>query len=231
MEQLQQGLVSQLENPIAFDIPLFGGIPVAQSVVVSWVVMALAVALSAALTRRLDLRPGRGQVMLEWLVGGIDAFCRDALGPRGRAYAAWLGTVGIFLGLANLVGVLSLPPPTKDVNVTAALAITSTALIYGGQFRAHGLVGGLRRFAQPMGILLPINVLEIVIRPLSLCMRLFGNVLGSFVVMELMKHVLPVVAPAVLSIYFDLFDGLIQAIVFVFLTALFLADAVEEEDA
>jgi len=70
-------------------------------------------------------------------------------------------------------------------------------------------------------------VLEIVIRPLSLCMRLFGNVLGGFVVMELIKLLVPVFVPVVFSCYFDIFDGLIQAFVFVFLTALFIKEATE----
>ena len=84
-------------------------------------------------------------------------------------------------------------------------------------------------FAEPMPIILPINILEIFIRPLSLCMRLFGNVLGSFVVMELLKLVVPAVLPAFCSMYFDIFDGLIQAYVFVFLTALFIKEATETE--
>ena len=79
----------------------------------------------------------------------------------------------------------------------------------------------------PMAILTHINILEIFIRPLSLCMRLFGNVLGAFVIMELVTLVVPVGVPAILSLYFDVFDGLIQAYVFVFLTSLYIAEAVE----
>ena len=68
---------------------------------------------------------------------------------------------------------------------------------------------------------------QIFIKPLSLCMRLFGNVLGSFVIMELLKMVVPAIVPAVFSCYFDIFDGLIQAYVFVFLTGLFIKEATE----
>ena len=80
---------------------------------------------------------------------------------------------------------------------------------------------------EPMPSMLPINILELVIKPLSLCMRLFGNVLGAFVVMELIKLIVPVGLPVVFSFYFDVFDGLIQAYVFVFLTSLFMAEAME----
>lgn len=78
-----------------------------------------------------------------------------------------------------------------------------------------------------MAVMLPLNILELFIKPLSLCMRLFGNVLGAFVVMELIKLVVPVGIPVVFSFYFDVFDGLIQAYVFVFLTSLFMAEAME----
>ena len=76
----------------------------------------------------------------------------------------------------------------------------------------------------------PLNVLEIGIRPLSLCMRLFGNVLGAFVVMKLIEHVCGLIIPMVFSMYFDVFDGLIQAYVFVFLTSLFMAEGMEVEE-
>ena len=82
-------------------------------------------------------------------------------------------------------------------------------------------------FAEPMAVIAPINVMEVFIRPLSLCMRLFGNVLGAFVIMELIKMVIPVGVPLVFSFYFDIFDGLIQAYVFVFLTSLFIKEAIE----
>ena len=85
----------------------------------------------------------------------------------------------------------------------------------------RGSLGLQRGFS---GYYLP---LEIFIKPLSLCMRLFGNVLGSFVIMELLKMVVPAIVPAVFSCYFDIFDGLIQAYVFVFLTGLFIKEATE----
>ena len=76
-------------------------------------------------------------------------------------------------------------------------------------------------------IVTPINILELFTRPLSLCMRLFGNVLGAFVIMELIKIAVPVVLPSVLCVYFDIFDGLLQAYVFVFLTSLYIGEEIE----
>ena len=71
------------------------------------------------------------------------------------------------------------------------------------------------------------NILELGIRPLSLCMRLFGNVLGATVIMELIKMAVPMFIPALASLYFDFFDGLIQAYVFIFLTSLYIKEATE----
>lgn len=81
-----------------------------------------------------------------------------------------------------------------------------------------------------MAIMTPINIMELGIRPLSLCMRLFGNVLGAFVVMKLIEQVCGLIVPMVFSMYFDVFDGLIQAYVFVFLTSLFMAEGMEQHE-
>ena len=209
---------------------MLGGIPVADSVVVTWIIMALLAALSLLLTRKLSVRsPGKVQTALEWAVQLLNDFVRSNLGAHWRPFAPWLGTVALYIGLSNLIGILGLTPPTKDISVTAALAIMSMLLIYGAQFRYNGLLGGLKKFAEPMPLLLPINLMEMAIRPLALCMRLFGNILGAFIIMEMLKFLVPVILPAVFSIYFDLFDGLIQTVVFVFLTTLFTGEGIQEE--
>jgi len=136
-------------------------------------------------------------------------------------------SVAIYIGIANLIGLLGFKPPTKDMNVTVALAFMSIILIEVSGVRKKGTKGWIKSFAEPMPIVLPINILEVFIKPLSLCMRLFGNVLGSFVIMELIKIIVPPIIPAVFSCYFDIFDGLIQAYVFVFLTALFIKEATD----
>lgn len=230
LTNIQTTLASELENETAFTIPAFGGIPVAQSVLVTWILMAIIMVAVLLATRKLKPdHPGRVQSVVEMAVDFMNRFTKENIGRHWRSFAPWLGTVAFYLAFANLSGILGLTPPTKDLSVTAALAITSVVLIYGGSFRFLGLRGGLHKFVEPLPLLLPINVMEIAIRPLSLCMRLFGNILGAFVIMELIKALVPVVVPAVFSLYFDIFDGLIQAIVFIFLTTLFTGEALEEE--
>lgn len=230
MDAFKQTLLEALETPIAFTIPLFGGIPVAQSVLVSWIILAACMALTLALTRNLRLeRPGKLQIALESAVGFLNGFTKEQLGNRWRAFAPYLGTVAIYIALCNTIGLFGLASPTKDISVTAALALMSMALIYGAQFYYNGLLGGLRHFARPLPLLIPINLMEVAVRPLALCMRLFGNVLGAFLIMEMLKFLVPAVLPAIFSLYFDLFDGLIQTIVFVFLTTLFTAEGIRDE--
>lgn len=231
LEAFKESLLQELENKTAFTIPLLGGIPVADSVVVTWIVMAVLLALSLVLTRNLRVRsPGRVQAALEWAVQFLNSFVKTNIGTHWRPFAPWLGTVALYIGVSNLIGIFGLTPPTKDISVTAALAVMSMLLIYGAQFRYNGPLGGLKKFAEPMPLLLPINLMEVVIRPLALCMRLFGNILGAYIIMEMLKFVAPAVLPAVFSIYFDLFDGLIQTVVFVFLTTLFTGEGIKEEE-
>lgn len=227
MEAMRDELLSRLDNKIAFTIPAFGGIPVPESVVVTWGIMAFLVIISILCTRKLKKIPGKPQLVLEMFVGFINNFTKNTIGEHWKAFAPYFGTIGLYIGCANLIGMFGITPPTKDLNVTAALSIMSALLIYGASFRYKGLKGGLHKFLEPMPLLAPINIMEIIIRPLSLCMRLFGNVLGSFIIMELIKLAVPPIVPMALSMYFDVFDGIIQTIVFVFLTALFTQEALE----
>lgn len=205
-----------------------GPLVVPESVVVTWGIMILLVGLSILLTRRLrEEKPGKAQLVLEWFVSFINGFAQESLGEHGKAFAPYLGTIGLYIACANLSGLAGVTPPTKDLNVTAALSLMSMFLIYGSSFYFKGLKGGLHKFVEPMPLLLPINLMEVAIRPLSLCMRLFGNVLGSFVIMELIKILAPLIIPIPFSLYFDVFDGMIQTIVFVFLTTLFVAETIE----
>ena len=155
------------KSHIAFEIPLFGGIPVPESAVVSWAIIVVLTLLAIWLTHGLRKRPGRKQIAAEMLVGFINNFCRDTLGDKLLAhFAPYLGTVGLYLALANMAGLFGVTPPTKDLNVTAGLAIMSALLIYGSQFRFHGLRGGLKKFSEPVSVVTPLNIMEIGIRPL-----------------------------------------------------------------
>lgn len=220
--------MEELNCETVFTIPVLGGIDIGESVVVTWIIMAVLVLLSVLLTRNLKVQnPGKVQLLLETGVTALHNMVSEMVGEQGRRYVPYLMTVLIYIGFANIIGLFGFKPPTKDLTVTIALAVMSIVLIEYAGIYARGIKGWVKSFAQPVAIMTPFNILEIVIKPLSLCMRLFGNVLGAFVIMELIKQVIPVVVPVPFSLYFDLFDGLIQAYVFVFLTSLFIKEAVE----
>ena len=225
MGNLGQALREELNCESVFTI---GGIGIYESVVVTWIIMAVVLLLSLILTRNLKVEhPGKRQLLLEQAVTSLEGITEGILGADGKRYAAYLTSVLMYLGIANLIGILGFKPPTKDLNVTAALAIMSIVLIEYAGIHQKCVMRWLKCFAESISCVAPINVLELFIKPLSLCMRLFGNVLGAFVIMELIEYIMPVGLPVVFSMYFDIFDGLIQAYVFVFLTGLFIKEAME----
>lgn len=227
-DTLGKELLNQLNCETVFTIPVFGGIKIDEAVVVTWIIMAGLTLVSIILTRNLKVdNPGKVQLLLESTVEGANNFFEDIVGENGRQYIPYLITVGLFIGVSNLIGLLGFKPPTKDMNVTAALALMSIILIEYAGIHRKGPLKWVKNFTKPIAIITPINILEVFIRPLSLCMRLFGNVIGAFVVMELIKKLIPIAIPVAFSCYFDIFDGLIQAYVFVFLTSLFISEAIE----
>ena len=228
MEQIANELLEELNCDTAFTLPIFGGIEVAESVVITWVIMAFMLILAICMTRNLKVQnPGKRQVILETAVCGLQNMVKGIIGEEGAGYVPYLVTVIVYIGISNIIGLFGMKPPTKDLNVTGALAIMSIILIEYSGIHAKGVKRWAKSFAEPVAVVAPLNVLEIFIRPLSLCMRLFGNVLGAFVVMELLKIIMPAILPIPFSLYFDIFDGLIQAYVFVFLTSLFIKEAIE----
>ena len=225
MNELTAALKEELNVDTAFTLPIFGGIDIPESIAVSWGIMAFLVIVSILLTRNLKVNHiSKRQAILETAVVTMDNFFKDLLGEAGKQYVPYLITVALYIACSNLIGIIGLKPPTKDLNVTAALAIMSIVLIEYSGIHAKGGKRFVHSLAEPIALMTPMNILEIAIRPTSLCMRLFGN---AFVIIELIKLVVPVFVPAIFSLYFDLFDGLIQTYVFVFLTSLFMKETME----
>ena len=205
-----------------FDIPFF------ESTVVGWIIIGIVLILCLIFGTNLKVKNiSKRQAIAEKIVTGLENLVGGMVGHEAKGYVPYLLAVLLFLGFSNMAGIFGLKPPTKDLNVTATLAVMSILLVQFANIKAHGPWGWIKSFAAPIAVVTPINILELVIKPLSLCMRLFGNVLGAFVIMELIKSVVPVGVPAVLSLYFDLFDGLLQAYVFVFLTSLYIKEVLE----
>lgn len=225
---LSDVLKEELNCKTVFTIPVGNGIPVFESVVVTWVIIAVLLILSLILTRNLKvMNPGKRQLLLEAGIDAMRKFFRGILGEEGDIYIPYMMTVVIYLGVANVSGIFGVKPPTKDLNVTLALALMSMFLIEYCGIHKKGLKGFFRSFLDPIPVMLPMNIMEVAIRPTALCFRLFGNILGGFVVMALVEFVCPAVLPIPFSLYFDFFDGFIQAYIFVFLTSMFMRETMD----
>lgn len=228
-KELQEQL--NIEEVFGFDAGSFH-IGFDEGTVVSWIIIAVMAVVAFLLTRNLKVQGNisKRQLLLEMAYEKAEAFFKTIMGPKVEKYIPWLMSLGLFIGISNMIGLVGLKPPTKSMQVTAAMAITSIVLVEYSAFKDKGIIGRLKGFTKPVSIVTPINILEVFTKPLSLCMRLFGNIIAAFTIMELVKCVpfLKVGFPAVFSLYFDLFDGLLQAYIFCFLTAIYLEESVEE---
>jgi F-type H+-transporting ATPase subunit a len=226
-----------------FTLTLFGlKIPVTETVIVSWAVMAILIVASLLLTRKLREIPAGPQAVLEAAVEFLNNFAKNQFGSWAKHLAPYIGSLFLFLMTANIIGVLSpvevefgghkfeplftIRPPTTDIGVTAALAAMSIILLLFFGFAARGFGGWFKRLLYPIPVMLPFNIMEFGTRLASLTLRLFGNILGGYVLMRLIEGLLPVALPMICSLYFDFFDGMLQAAIFVFLTSLYISEAV-----
>jgi F-type H+-transporting ATPase subunit a len=237
------------------------GIPITDTILTMWIIMAILIAFAYVLGRKLELVPSKIQNFGEVLVDSLNGISKDAIGHHWRGFAPYIGTIALFLGVSNIISIFnilpnwheiskipgfesvaafpqySLRPPAKDINVTAAMAIMSIILVIGASLKYRKLSGFIKSFFEPVPFLFPFKILEYFIKPLSLCLRLFGNILAAFTIMELIyfasksfiMFIVPAVIPSMFSVYFDLFDGLLQAYIFSFLTSLYIGEAIEEE--
>ena len=233
-----------LEIKTIFTLSVFGfKIPITETVIISWAVMLILIAASLILVRRLKEIPAGPQAILETGVEFLNNFAKNQFGAFAKHLSPYIGTLFLFILTANIIGVLTpfeikafgrefvppfmIRPPTRDINVTAALALISILLVLVMGFAARGVAGWFKHLLHPLPMMLPFNIMEYAIRVFSLALRLFGNILGGFVLMHLLEGLFPIVLPMVFSLYFDFFDGAIQAVIFVFLTSLYISEAVK----
>ena len=162
MEELSKDMIGALNNKAY----VIGGLNIPESVIITWCIMAFLVIVSILFTRNLKIVPSKPQMVVEAIVGFINNFFTELLGERGKKYIPYLGTVLIYLGVANTIGLFGITPPTKDINMTTALALMSILLIEGSGIYEKGIKKWLHHFVEPIPIVAPINVLEVFIRPI-----------------------------------------------------------------
>ncbi len=213
-----------LEAPrIMFQV---GPIPITETIVNSWALMFVMLVAAWAVTRRLERVPGTAQNVAEMVVDGLRDLVSTTMGQDKAGFTPYMGALALYLFLANAMGVLGVRPPTSDLNVTLGMALLTFLVIHMMGFRAKK-AGYLKDFAQPMIVFLPLNILGELAKPISLSFRLFGNILGGTIILAMVYAAVPVAVPVPLHLYFDIFVGLLQSFIFVMLTMVFVALAME----
>lgn len=195
------------------------------NVVIQWVIIALITIVCIILTRNLKKVPGKTQTIAEMLVGGVNDLIKSNLGESYVGLAPYVGGLIIFLITMNFTGLVGIKAPTADYSVALGMALTTFIVIQWYAIKKVGLLHYFTAFAKPAPFLLPINIIERFLLPVSLSLRIFGNMTAGAVIVELMYswlgsygHLAQLGLPLIAHGYFDLFDGAIQMIVFMMLS-------------
>ena len=205
-----------------------GPVPVSQPVVITWGIIVLLATVSFALTRRLAMRPAWPQAVLELIVSTLDGQIRGTIPGDPARFRALIGTLLIFILVANWSSLVpGIEPPTAHLETDAALALIVfvSTIAYG--VRAQGVGGYLVSFARPSWVMIPLNLIEQVTRAFSLMVRLFGNVISGVFVIGIILSLAGLLVPIPLMAL-DLLTGAVQAYIFATLALVFIAAAVED---
>lgn len=185
---------------IYFTIPLFGGIPVTQTAVSSFVVMVLLCTAGVLLGRNLQKRPSRRQVLVEKGVGMLYDMVRDTMGAHNLYWAPYIGALFLSSLGGTLIGMTGiLRSATADLSTTATWAVMTSVLCWGCGIRANGFAGWLKGFADPVPVMLPMNIISEISQPISMAFRHFGNIAGGGVLTSLLYTALATLSGMVLG--------------------------------
>lgn len=195
------------------------------SLVLSVLLIALAIVIRILMSRRLS----GWQVAAEFLMEHLEAILGDMSGGDPRPYTPLVLTLAVFIGAANLLGLLpGLRAPTADLSTTAALAVVVFLAVPFYGIRARGVRGYLRHYLRPSPLLLPVEVITEFSRTLALAVRLFGNVMSEELVIAVLLSIAGLLMPVPMMLLAVL-TGVVQAYIFSVLTMVYLSAAVRAE--
>lgn len=227
MEEKARQLGEVVAHITRHEVFHLGPIPVTSTVVNTWIVMAVMFVVVFLLTRRISEKPRGAQALLEIAVEFFYSLIDQGMGKVGRKFLPIVGTLFVFIIFLNLSWFIpNFVPPTTDLMTTAGFAFTTIILVQIMGIREKGLGGYLRNFTQPMAFMLPLNVFEEFIKPISLSIRLFGNMFGEKMVTSIFFILIPLFVPVPLMAL-GILMGAIQAYIFTLLTVTYLATATQ----
>lgn len=197
----------------------------------AWLVMLMLILCAYLATRRLDIFPGKFQNFMEVVIGGIDALVNDTMGHEGRKFFPLVATIALFILSCNLLGLVpGFEAPTANLNTNASMAILVFLMTHIIGVKVHGYKY-IKQFLGPVWwltpLMLPIELVSHFVRPLSLTVRLFGNIEGGHIVVAVIFLLAPWFIPLPI-LGLKIFISIIQTLVFMLLSMMYIASAMEE---
>ncbi len=234
---------------IYYKIPIFGGIPITETLVNTWIVMAIIVGLCIWLTRGLKVHAtSKKQIVAEFLVETANNFVCGNMGEKFKGYVPFIASLFVLSMVSNLISLTGMYSPTADLSTELAWALLVFVLITYTKIKTNGPLGYLKGYTQPIAVLTPFNIISEIATPISMAFRHFGNIVSGSVITTLVYAALAALShallgwlpqainniplfqvglPAFLSVYFDLFSGCLQAFIFTMLTMMYISSAAE----
>ena len=210
-----------------------GFIVINGTIVFTWFVMLVLVVVSVLATRKLSTgrNVSRWQNLLEAIVGTVRKQMREMLGRGGLNYLSFIGTLFLFISVANLLTVIPYyDPPTGSFSLAAALAVAVFIAVPVFGVTEQGIGGYLKHYVRPSPLMLPFNIISELSRTLSLAVRLFGNIMSGTMIVGILLTIAPILVPLIMEAL-GLLIGQIQAYIFAALATVYVGSAIRSRDA
>lgn len=224
-EEISEGILQVQHYFEVGDLKLL----ITDAVIVTWIAVIAAVIVFSLMVGKETIHPNKKQTLL-WMI--VEMIINAAMGfgmtkKEAEEVAPMILTFGIVITGCNSISFLKFAPPAKNIAFPVGCAVLAILYVIITSIRFIGLKGFWISLTTPLKAMLPFKLLDFVIKPTSLALRLFGNIFGSFVFMEFLSICIPIIVPGIVGLWFDLADGLLQAVVFSYLTMSYIGEIVE----
>ena len=222
-----------MDQPDLIVAPLFrlGPVVITTTVVTTWALMAVLVVVALSVTRRLKIEPGPVQTAVEGAVTAIEAAIAEVAPSEARMLLPFIGTLWIFLTIANLSGVIpEVHSPTRDLSATAALAVLVFFSTHWFGIRIEGVRRYLKHYLTPSPLLLPFHLISEITRTVALAVRLFGNMMSLEMAALLILLVAGFLVPIPL-LMLHIVEALVQAYIFGTLALIYISGGIQSQQS
>lgn len=225
-----EGSLSVTGPLVVTSFDLFGiTINLTESIIVQWIVILVLLAVILILTHNMKVIPEtRRQAAAEWIVTFFSKTVDDTMGTKYYRYKPYIATLFCFIMISCLMSLFGLRSPAADISVTGTWAVITFMMTQFNRAKTGKVKGYLKNFVDPLPFMLPFNIIGELANPVSMALRLFGNLVAGMVIGGLIYWALgsfAILIPAVASLYFDIFSAVIQSYIFIMLTMSYISNA------